>query len=132
MYPGGHLDHVQDVYSYQHVPTVLPYHNLNAQEPQKDSYMALFGASELFAQLDDNESDSESNSDYEPDEDQYLSLAGARELFAQLGQMEPRPKRKPRKRGAGRKRNEAEEQAPEQLNGYSMNLYGASELYAQL
>ena len=106
MYPGGHLDHVQTVYGYH------PYQNLDSREASPSEYLALFGGGDLMAQLgygDDGDDDDSGDSD---DDQEYLVLAqahnaGARELFAQLGNMEPRPKRERRKRGAGRKRNEA-------------------------
>lgn len=77
-----------------------------------------------------------------------MALFGASELFAQLDEMKPRQPRKRRgKKGSGRKRrndilaNQADTSASspssanntsEQLDGYSMNLFGSSELFAQL
>ena len=172
-------------------------------EPAENEYLALFGASELFAQLDQMEPRKPRRRQRkrparEPVKEEYLSLFGASELFAQLDEMEPRkPRRRNRRRGTGRKRNQlvedpenctchgakaaeepansdcgcsedskseksvstksedsspcggAKDPAPKEpapkepapkkepakcskLNGYSMNLYGAQDLFEQL
>jgi len=84
-------------YSWDTTHDVVPFHlQLQSHEPTTSEYLALYGASELFEQLDKMEPRKP-----RPTRSNY----GASELFAQLDQMEPREPRRRRRKGAGRKRN---------------------------
>lgn len=104
---------------YMDMPDILrlPQIQLDAAEPSEEDFLSLYGASELFAQLDKMEPreprrhrrrggrrDTNLEAVAQPEEEDFLALYGASELFAQLDEMKPRRQRKRRGGNRGRRR----------------------------